>query len=31
VREGLLKFAEEEHGPFAAMDIEDIRARLEEE
>lgn len=34
VREGLLKFAEEENGPLGALseeDIEDIRARLEEE
>jgi hypothetical protein len=34
VREGLLKFAEEERGPMPARsqeDIEDIRRRLEEE
>jgi hypothetical protein len=31
VREGLLKFADEEHGPFSAVDIQDVRRRLEEE
>ena len=31
VREALLKFADEEHGPFSTVDIEDMRRRLEEE
>ena len=31
VREALLKFADEEHGPLNAVDIEDIRRRLAEE
>jgi hypothetical protein len=30
VREALLKFADEEHGPFSAVDLEDMRQRLEE-
>jgi hypothetical protein len=29
VSEGLLRFAVEEHGPFSAVDVEDIRHRLE--